>query len=170
MSKIKKIKALTMAYENCNKASISITEAISTKIGLKETESNKACTRLICKKSYELVRFSRSYKVRRVEYGHGRDKSEEEVKYGTMNSSEADLTVDISKLLSFAVAHLILCSYFMYKIHLHLFFPLKRVSNLKELSPNTHFYMALCSRFYDFMGITFTRPVFCLKWTMTMVL
>ena len=82
-------------------------EAITTKLGFKETESNKACTRLICKKSYELVRFSRSYKVRRVEYGHGRDKSEEEVKYGTTNSSEADLPVDISKLLLNALAQLI---------------------------------------------------------------
>ena len=45
-------------------------------------------------------------------------------------------------------------------VHLHVFFPLKRVSNLKELSPNTYFNMALYSRFCLFMGITFTRPVF----------
>ena len=56
-SKIKKIKALTMAYENCNKASISITRVKSTKVGLEETESNKACTRSICKKFkyYEFI-------------------------------------------------------------------------------------------------------------------
>ena len=64
-----------MAIENCNKASISITILKSTKIGLKlkETESNKACTRLICKKSYEFSSIFRSYKVQRVECGHGRD-------------------------------------------------------------------------------------------------
>ena len=37
-----KIKHTTMAYQNCNKASISITRVKSTKIGLKETERNKA--------------------------------------------------------------------------------------------------------------------------------
>ena len=52
-----------MAIENCNKSSISIKRVKSTKIGLKETESNKACTRLIRKKSYELVWFLRSCKV-----------------------------------------------------------------------------------------------------------
>ena len=41
-----------MAMKTADKASILITRANSTKIGLKETESNKACTRVICKKSY----------------------------------------------------------------------------------------------------------------------
>ena len=41
-------------YESCNKGSISITRIKSTKIGVKETESNKACS-LIREKSYELV-------------------------------------------------------------------------------------------------------------------
>ena len=41
--------------------------------------------------------------------------------------------------------------------------PLKSVYNLKELTPDTHFYMALYSSFSDFMGITFTRPVFLFK-------
>ena len=46
----------TMAYGNCNKASIiSITKVKSTKVGLKETESNKACTRSIRKKYYEFI-------------------------------------------------------------------------------------------------------------------
>ena len=48
-------------------------------------------------------------------------------------------------------------------VHLHVFFPLKWGSNLKELSPNTYFNMALYSRFSLFMGITFTRPVFLFK-------
>ena len=65
-----------MAIENCNKGSISIKRVKSTKIGLKETESNKACTRLIRKKSYELVWFLRSYKVHTSEFGHGRDRSD----------------------------------------------------------------------------------------------
>ena len=81
-----------------DKANMSITRVESPEIGLKETDSNKACTREIRKKSYELVRFLRSYKVQWVEYGQGRDKSEEEVKYRTTNSSSVDLTVEISKL------------------------------------------------------------------------
>ena len=80
---------------------------------MKETESNKACTRVIRKKLYELLQILRSYKVQQVKHGHGRDKSEEEVKYGTTNSSEADLTVEISKLLLYAIAQLIWCSYFI---------------------------------------------------------
>ena len=80
---------------------------------MKETEETEASTRIIGKKSYELVRFIRSYKVQRVEYGHGRDKSEVEVKYGTTNSSEADLTVAISKLIPYALAQLIWGSYFL---------------------------------------------------------
>ena len=46
---------------------------------------------------------------------------------------------------------------------LHVFLPLKSAYNLKELIPDTHFYMALYSSFSDFMGITFTRPVFLFK-------
>ena len=45
-------------------------------------------------------------------------------------------------------------------VHLHVFFPLKSGSNLKELSPNTYFNMSLYSRFYDKSGTAFTRPVF----------
>ena len=45
MTPVEKLKRPTSAYN----------EAISTKIYLKETESSKACTRLIRKKLYELV-------------------------------------------------------------------------------------------------------------------
>ena len=38
----------TMAIENCNKDRILIKRVKSTKIGSKETESNKACTRSLC--------------------------------------------------------------------------------------------------------------------------
>ena len=96
-----------MAIENCNKSSISIKRVKSTKIGLKETESNKACTRLICKKLYQLFQFLRSHEIQQVKYEHGRDKSEQEVKYGTTNSSEADITVVLSKLVAYALAQLI---------------------------------------------------------------
>ena len=48
-------------------------------------------------------------------------------------------------------------------VHLHVFFPLKRGSNLKELSPNTYFNMALYSRFSLFMGITFNNVTFLFK-------
>ena len=44
-----------MAIENCNKTSTSITRVKSTKVGLKEMESNKASTSIIRKKSYELI-------------------------------------------------------------------------------------------------------------------
>ena len=57
-----------MAYEKCNKASISITRVKSTNIGLKETEINKACTRIIRKKSYELIQFLWSYDVHPSEF------------------------------------------------------------------------------------------------------
>ena len=57
-----------MVIESYNKASISITGAKSIKTGLKETERTKACTRIIRKKSYELVIFLRSYKVRSSEF------------------------------------------------------------------------------------------------------
>ena len=46
-----------MVMKTDDKASISITRVKSSKIGLKETESDKACTRVIRRKSYELVRF-----------------------------------------------------------------------------------------------------------------
>ena len=44
-------------------SNISITRVKSVLVGLKETESNKACTRLIRKKLYELVQFLWSYDV-----------------------------------------------------------------------------------------------------------
>ena len=40
--------------KTAGKAGISITRAKSTEVGLKEMESDKACTRVICKKSYEI--------------------------------------------------------------------------------------------------------------------
>ena len=52
-----------MVMKTANKASISITIVKSMKIGLKGTKSNKACTRAIYEKSYELVWFLQSYKV-----------------------------------------------------------------------------------------------------------
>ena len=45
----------TMAMKTADKASISITRVKSSEIGLKETESNKAYTRGIRQKYYELV-------------------------------------------------------------------------------------------------------------------
>ena len=50
-------------------------------------------------------------------------------------------------------------------------FPSISLTSNKELSPNnTHFYMAFYLLLNVIVGITFTRPVFCLKLTMTMVL
>ena len=84
---------------NTNKASISITRVKSTKIGLKETESNKACTHVIRKKSYELVQFLWLSKVHTCEYGHGRDTSKVRVDNKTINAFRTNLLIDISKLL-----------------------------------------------------------------------
>ena len=102
-----------MAIENCNKGSISIKRVKSTKIGLKETESNKACTRLIRKKSYELVQFLWSSKVHTCEYGHGRDRFEVGVGNKSIRLFRTDLLIHISKLLYYALAQLIWCSYFI---------------------------------------------------------
>ena len=62
--------------ENCNKNSKSITKAISTKVGLKETEESKACTRVIRKKSYELVRILWSYDVHPFEFAIRSDRGD----------------------------------------------------------------------------------------------
>ena len=58
-----------------DKASISITEVKTSEIGLKETEKNKASTRLIFKKLYELVRFLWSYDVHPSEFAIRSDTS-----------------------------------------------------------------------------------------------
>ena len=54
--------------KTADKASILIKRVKSTKIGLKETERNKLCMRVILKKWYELVRFLWSYKVHTSEF------------------------------------------------------------------------------------------------------
>ena len=61
--------------EKPKRPSSAYNEAVSTKIDLKETKNNKACTRVIRKKSYELIRFLWSSKVHTCKYGHGRDTS-----------------------------------------------------------------------------------------------
>ena len=72
-------------YESCNKGSISITRIKSTKIGVKETERNKACTHLIRKNSYELVRFLWSYKVHTSEFTSRSDTSKVRVNKKSIN-------------------------------------------------------------------------------------
>ena len=54
--------------EKSKQASSGYNDSITTQVGLKETEESKACTRLIRKKSYELVRFLWSYKVHTSEF------------------------------------------------------------------------------------------------------
>ena len=78
---------------------------------MKETESNKACTRLIRKKLYELVQILRSYKVQQVEVGHGRDTSKVRVDNKSIRPFKTNLLIHISKLLLYALAQLIWCSY-----------------------------------------------------------
>ena len=77
---------LTMTPVEKSKKPISeYNKAISTKIDLKETKNNKACTRVICKKSYGLIRFLWSSKVHTCEYGHGRDTSKVRVDNKTIH-------------------------------------------------------------------------------------
>ena len=102
-----------MAYENCNKDSISITRVKSTKIGLKETESNKAFTRLIRKKLYELIQFLRSYKVHTSEFAIHSGGCKVRVDNKPIHAFRTDLPVQSSKLVSRALAQLIWCSYFI---------------------------------------------------------
>ena len=64
-----------MAMKTADKDSISITRVNSTKIGLKETEINKVCTRVIRTKLYELVRFLWSYDVHPSEFAIRSDTS-----------------------------------------------------------------------------------------------
>ena len=85
----------------------------STKIGLKEAESDKACTRLIGKKLYELVQFLRSYEVHPLKFGHGRDRFKVEVDNKPIHAFRTDLPVQSSKLVSCALAQLIWWSYFI---------------------------------------------------------
>ena len=48
-------------------------------------------------------------------------------------------------------------------VHLHVFFPKKPQIGYNQLSPHTHFYIALYFHLCGFQGITFTRPVFLFK-------
>ena len=100
-----------MAMETANKASISITWVKSTKIGLKETERNKVFTRLIRKKSYELVRFLRSYKVHTSKFAIHSGGCKVRVDNKPIHAFRTDLLLQSSKLVSRAFAQLIWCSY-----------------------------------------------------------
>ena len=102
-----------MANENCNKASISIKRVKSTKIGLKEMESNKACTRIIRKKLYKLVQFLRSYRVHTSEFAIHLGRCKVRVDNKIIHVFRTDLPVQASKLVSYALAQLIWCSYFI---------------------------------------------------------
>ena len=87
-------------------------EAITTKVGLKEMEESKACTRLIHKKSYELFRFLRSYDVHTSEFAIylGGCKVRVDNKPIHIHAFRTNLLIDISKLLLYALAQLIWCS------------------------------------------------------------
>ena len=100
-------------YENCNKASIWSTIAKSTKIGLKETERNKASTCIIRKKLFELVRTWWSYDVHPSEFAIHSGGCKVRVDNKTIYAFRTDLPVQSSKLVSYALAQLIWCSYFI---------------------------------------------------------
>ena len=104
-----------MAMKTADKASISITRAISTKEGLKETERNKVCTRVIRKKSYELVRFLSSYKVHPFKFAIHSGGCKVRVNNKTSHAFRTDLLVQSSKLLLYTLVILIWCSYFIQK-------------------------------------------------------
>ena len=48
-------------------------------------------------------------------------------------------------------------------LNLHVFLPKNPQKIYKELSPNTHFYISLYSRFCGFIGITFNDVTFLFK-------
>ena len=102
-----------MAMKTDDKASISITKAKSINVGLKETEGDKACTRLIRKEYYELVQFLWSSKVHTCKYGHGRDTSKIRADNKSIHTFQTDLPLHISKLVLYALVQLIWCSYFI---------------------------------------------------------
>ena len=102
-----------MAYENCNKNSKLITTAISTKVDLKETEESKAFTCLIRKKLYELVRFLRSYKVHTSKFVIHLGGCKVRVDIKLIDPFRTNLLIDTSKLILYALAQLIWCSYFI---------------------------------------------------------
>ena len=104
---------MTMVIESYNKASISITGAKSIKTGLKETERTKACTRIIRKKSYELALFLQSYKEHTFEFAILSGGCKVVVDNKSIRPSRTNLLIDISKLISYALAQLIWCSYFI---------------------------------------------------------
>ena len=93
--------------KTADKASITIIKATTTKAGLKEMESNKACTPLIRRKLYELVRFLRSYKVQRVEFFIRSDRSDWTVNDKYIEPFRANPLLGVSKLVSYALAQLI---------------------------------------------------------------
>ena len=99
--------------KTADKAIISITRVKSTKIGLKETGRNKACTRVICKKLYELVRFLWSYKVHTSEFAIYSGGCKVRVDNKTIYAFRTDLLVQSSKLVPYALVQLIWCSYFI---------------------------------------------------------
>ena len=85
--------------EKPKRPSSAYNEAISTKIGLKETEAFKECTRLIRKESYEFVRFLRSYKVHPFEFAIRSDRVDLRMDNKSIRSFRTDLPVQLSKLL-----------------------------------------------------------------------
>ena len=85
--------------EKPKKPSSAYNEAISMKIGLEETESNKACTCLICKKSYELVRFLWSYDVHPSEFAIHSGGCKVRVDNKTIHVFRTDLLAQSSKLV-----------------------------------------------------------------------
>ena len=99
--------------KSSDKASISIRRVKSTKVGLKETESNKACTRSIRKKYYEFIWFLWSYKVHPFEFAIHSGGCKVRVNIKTIHVFRTDLLVQSSKLLLYTLVQLIWCSYFI---------------------------------------------------------
>ena len=93
--------------EKSKKPSSAYNETITTKLGLKETEESKACTRLIRKKSYELVRFLRSYKVHTSKFAIHSGGCKVRVDIKLIDPFRTNLLIDIFKLLPYALAQLI---------------------------------------------------------------
>ena len=88
--------------KTADKASISMARVKSINVGLKETENNTVYTRVIRKKSYELVQFLWSYKVQRRIFHPFRNRFKVRVDNKTIHAFRTDLTVPSSKLVPHA--------------------------------------------------------------------
>ena len=104
-----------MAYENCNKASISITRANQMKKGLNETEEHEVLFDSNMRQYNQLKKILKQYKVCASKFAVHSDRSDQTVDIKSIGTFLTDRTAASSKLLVYALVQLIWCSYFIQK-------------------------------------------------------